>query len=220
MPDARPCDQCGTLFVPRREHGRFCSARCRVAWNRGTTEYPPCEANALDWSIAAMVETVDRLPRVKAWDGVRAITVIGEAVWWVTIVDATMVRYHPDVYDQVLASMPAADRPLIEESLAGLRYVRNHMGHNIDHVDFVRAGPRRRGAPHDQAATWTWCPLPPPQVGALSRRAREWELDRYQAYQRRLADRPVAEAFGRARSFLLAAAAAAVPSALDVAAPS
>jgi hypothetical protein len=178
-----------------------------------------------------MVETVDRLPRVKAWDGVRAITVIGEAVWWVTIVDATMVRYHPDVYDQVLASMPAADRPLIEESLAGLRYVRNHMGHNIDHVDFVRAGPRRRGAPHDQAATWTWCPLPPPQVAALSRRAREWELDRYQAYQGRLADRPVAEAFGWARSFLLEAAAAAVPSSagrrsatrpsgLDVAAPS
>lgn len=217
MPDARPCDQCGTLFVPRREHGRFCSTRCRVAWNRGSTEYPPSEANALDWSIAAMVETVDRLPRVKARDGVRAITIIGEAVWWVTIVDATMVRYHPDVYDRVLARVPAAERPLIEESLAGLRYVRNHMGHHIDHVDFVRAGPPRRDAPRDQAATWTWCPLPPPVVTALSRRAREWELGRYQAYQRRLADRPVAEAFGRARSFLLEAAAAAVPSGLDAA---
>jgi hypothetical protein len=215
MPAARPCDQCGTLFVPRREHGRFCSTRCRVAWNRGTTEFPQCEANALDWSIGAMVETVDRLPRVKAWDGARAITIIGEAVWWVTIVDATMVRYHPDSYDQVLASMPAADRLVTEESLAGLRFVRNHMGHDIDHVDFVRAGPRRTAAQRDQPATWMWRPLPPPPVTPLSQQAREWELDRYEAYQRRLADRPVAEAFSRARSLLLEAAAPAASSRKD-----
>ena len=214
MPDARPCDHCGTPFVPRREHGRFCSTRCRVAWNRGTTEFPPCEANALDWSIAAMVETVDRLPRVKAWDGARAITVVGEAVWWVTIVDATMVRYHPDIYDRVLAGLPPADRLLIEEVLAGLRYVRNHMGHDIDHVDFVRAGLRGRSAQRDHAATWTWRQLPAPEVAALSRQAQEWELDRYHAYQRRLADRPVTEAFGRARSFLLEAAAVAAPARL------
>jgi hypothetical protein len=32
--DSRNCEQCGALFTPRREHARFCSARCRVAWNR------------------------------------------------------------------------------------------------------------------------------------------------------------------------------------------
>lgn len=67
-----------------------------------------------------MVETIDRLPRVKAWDGARAMAVIGEAVWWVTIVDATMVRYHPDTYDKILAGASATDRLTIEESLAGL----------------------------------------------------------------------------------------------------
>jgi hypothetical protein len=206
MADARACEQCGMSFVPRREHGRFCSSRCRVAWNRARTKYPVGEQSALDWSFAAMVETIDRLPRVKEWDGARAITVIGEAVWWVTIVDATMVRYHPDAYDQVLAGAP--DRQVIERMLAGLRFVRNHMGHDIDHVDFVKAA-RLRGRAKDQIATWTWRRLPCPEVATLPARAQEWELDRYQAYQHQLADRPVEQAFSRARSFLAQAAAAA-----------
>jgi hypothetical protein len=206
MPDARACEQCGKLFEPRREHGRFCSSRCRVAWNRARTKYPVGEQSALDWSFAAMVETIDRLPRVKEWDGARAITVIGEAVWWVTIVDATMVRYHPDAYDRVLAGAP--DRQVIELTLGGLRFVRNHMGHDIDHVDFVKAA-RRRSSTGNQTATWTWRRLRCPEVGTLPPRAQEWELDRYQAYQHQLADRPVGEAFSRARSFLAQAAAAA-----------
>ncbi len=173
-------------------------------------KYPPDETRALDWSLAAMVETIDRLPRVKSWDGARAITVIGEAVWWVTIVDATLVRYRPDNYDRLLAAAGPADRRAIEESLAGLRFVRNHMGHDIDLVDFVRAG-QRGGAPaRDRVATWTWGVLPAPPVATLSDQAQEWELDRYEAYQRRLADRPVAEAFRRCRDFLVRAAAAPV----------
>ena len=32
--DIRNCEQCGTLFAPRREHARFCSCSCRIAWNR------------------------------------------------------------------------------------------------------------------------------------------------------------------------------------------
>jgi hypothetical protein len=206
MTDVRACDQCGASFVPRREHGRFCSSRCRVAWNRGRTRYATGETSALDWSFAAMVETIDRLPRVKAWDGARAITVIGEAVWWVTIVDATMVRYHPDAYDQALTG--ARDRRVIDHTLGGLRFVRNHMGHDIDHVDFVKAA-RRRTSASDQIAAWTWRRLPCPLVRTLPPSAQEWELDRYQAYQEQLADRPVGEAFSRARGFLAAAAAAA-----------
>ncbi len=178
-----------------------------MAWNRGRTKYRPDEASALDWSFAAMVETIDRLPRVKAWDGARAITVIGEAVWWVTIVDATMVRYHPDAYDQVLGA--ERNRQVIDETLAGLRFVRNHMGHDIDHVDFVQAAPRRRGAASNQLGSWTWRRLRCPAVGTLPPRAQEWELDRYEAYQHQLADRPVREAFGRARGFLAQAAAVA-----------
>lgn len=203
------------MFVPRREHGRFCSSRCRVAWNRGTMKYPAGEATALDWSVGAMIDTIDRLPRVKAWDGARAVTVISEAVWWVTIVDATMVRYHPDAYDQVLAGRPDADRQAIEESLAGLRFVRNHMGHDIDLVDFVQAGQQRRGSARDQLAAWTWRALPLPPLTSLAPRAQEWELDRYRAYQRWLAGRSVCDAFTRARTFLLEATAAAATARQD-----
>lgn len=187
-----------------------------MAWNRGTMHYPPGEASALDWSISAMVETIDRLPRVKAWDGARAMAVIGEAVWWVTIVDATMVRYHPDTYDEILAGASPADRLTIEESLAGLRYVRNHMGHDIDHVDFVKGAPRTSGRAADRIANWTWRALPQPCLTTLSPNAQEWELDRYRAYQGRLADHVVGEAFSRARVFLAEVATTAEPDRLGV----
>ena len=63
MSDVRSCEQCGTSYSPRREHARFCSARCRVAWNRQNASDLPAEAGTLDWSITAMQETTDRLLR-------------------------------------------------------------------------------------------------------------------------------------------------------------
>ena len=66
--DTRKCEQCGTSFAPRREHARFCSARCRVAWNRRNASDSPAETGALDWSITAMWETTDRLVRPGGWD--------------------------------------------------------------------------------------------------------------------------------------------------------
>ena len=108
MADIRDCEQCGTSFVPRREHARFCSARCRAAWNREHVGDPKAGASALVWSITAMSDTTDRLTRVRAADRPRAFTVISEAVWWVTMVDATLVRHHPDAYDGVLAGQSPA----------------------------------------------------------------------------------------------------------------
>jgi hypothetical protein len=51
-------------------------------------------ASALQWAVTAMSDTTDRLPRARVWDRPRAFALIGEAVWWVTIVDATLVRHH------------------------------------------------------------------------------------------------------------------------------
>ena len=51
---------------------------------------PAVEMNALQWSITAMRDATERLPRVRPWDRPRAFAVIGEAVWWVTIVDGTL----------------------------------------------------------------------------------------------------------------------------------
>ena len=138
MADTRNCEQCGTSFAPRREHARFCSARCRVAWNRRNASDSPAETGALDWSITAMRETTDRLLRAGGWDRANGFAVISEAVWWVTMVDATLMRYHPDVYGSVLARQDAAERRMTEDTFAGLRFVRNRMGYDADPADFIQ----------------------------------------------------------------------------------
>ena len=95
MVDSRECEQCGAVFGPRREHARFCCVRCRGAWNREHTGDPLAGASALLWSITAMSEATGRLPQAGIWDCTRAYAAVGEAVWCVTLVDATMVRHMP-----------------------------------------------------------------------------------------------------------------------------
>jgi hypothetical protein len=212
MVDSRNCEQCGAEFAPRREHARFCCARCRVAWNREHTGGPATETSALDWSITAMRDTTGRLLRVTARDRPRAFAVISEAVWWVTIVDATLVRYHPDTYDAVLASQQPAEGRLIEETLSGLRFVRNRMGQYLDPVDVVQPGECDPGADDDRIMAWTWKPVPEPVLECLPPRNQAWEMTRYRSYQAQLAGHSVGETFERAAAFLeLAAAEAADP---------
>src|SRR5712692_10224920 len=110
--DIRNCDQCGTSFVPRREHARFCSPQCRAAWNRDHAGDLAAGASALQWAITAMSDATQRLTRARAADRPRAAAVISEAVWWVTIVDATLIRHHPDAYDDVMARHAPAERQL------------------------------------------------------------------------------------------------------------
>ena len=224
--DSRNCEQCGASFTPRREHARFCSARCRVAWNRLNAGGTPAEGGALDWTITAMAETIDRLLRARGWDRPHAFAVISEAVWWVTMVDATLVRYHPDAYDGVLAGHEAAERRAIEGTFGGLRFVRNQMGYHVDHADFIEpslAGPcagaplapSRPGGPippdppgggttlpAGAIAAWTWRSLPEPGLDALPARGQEWEMTRYREYQAWLAGQPVGDIFRRAAAFL------------------
>src|SRR6266704_1366305 len=146
MTDTRDCEQCGTSFAPRREHARFCSARCRVAWNRRNASAPPAETGALGWSITAMGETTDRLLRVGGWDRANGFAVISEAVWWVTMVDATLMRYRPGIYNRVLARQDPAQRQITEDTFAGLRFVRNRMGYDTDPTDFIQPLASQPGA--------------------------------------------------------------------------
>jgi hypothetical protein len=205
MIDVRDCEQCGARFTPRREHARFCSARCRVAWNRADRAQPAADESALAWAIAAMSDAVSRLPRVAGLDRPRAFAVVSEAVWWVTIVDANLVRYHPDVYDDELASRPEAERQLVEETLAGLRFVRNQVGNDIDRGHFIQ--PVTITVDSGRAQDWTWTPLPEPSCESLSPRSLAWEMDRYRAYESRLAGRAVVATFSCAASFLKVVAA-------------
>ncbi len=212
--DTRNCEQCGAPFTPRREHARFCSARCRVAWNRLNASDPPAEGGALGWTITAMRETIDRLLRARGWDRPHAFAVISEAVWWVTMVDATLVRYHPDTYDSVLAGHDEAERRVIEGTFGGLRFVRNQMGYYLDQADFIEPQPGRGGAGSPggaggpvslgagRIAAWPWRSLPEPGLDSLPARGQEWEMTRYREYQAQLAARPVGETFRRAAAFL------------------
>jgi hypothetical protein len=203
MADTRNCDQCGTVFTPRREHVRFCSASCRVAWVRAHRGDPAAQVSALGWSVTAMGEAADRLSSGQAWNEVRAFGAVSEAVWWVTIVDATMVRFHPDAYDEVLDGFVPAKRRLIEETLEGLRFVRNQVGGGGD-LDLVRPGVSDGG--DGGIGGWTWAPLPKPPLASLLPRQQAWEMSRYQAYQARLAGHTVGSTFGRAVAFLRQAA--------------
>jgi hypothetical protein len=104
----RTCEQCGTVFVPQREHARFCRVGCRAAWNREHMD-PAVEASALAWSVTAMSEATERLTAMRVPDPRQGLAAIGEAVWWVTMVDATLVRHHRKVYDAVLTAGGAAE---------------------------------------------------------------------------------------------------------------
>jgi hypothetical protein len=226
MAETRRCDRCGTEFVPQREHARFCSARCRVAWNRENSnqtnrdqqkwgsenwadENRPGpgaglggETSALAWAIVAMRDTTERLGKVRASDRAQAFAVIGEAVWWVTIVDATLVRYYPDEYDNTLAALPARRRKATDATFGGLRFVRNRMGYYADHADFIEPTRSDDGDRDAPITEWTWRSLPTPTMESLPPRGQEWELSRHEAFQDRLAARPVGETFALASAFL------------------
>jgi hypothetical protein len=203
----RGCEQCGASFVPRREHARFCGVRCRAAWNREHTGDLKAGTSALQWAITAMSDTTGRLARVRAWDRPRACAVIGEAVWWVTIVDATLVRHHAGAYDAAMAGQAPAERQLVENTLAGLRFVRNQIGSKADIGEFIEPGEAGPGAGVGSITGWTWKPAPEPAVASLPPRGQAWEMTRYQAYQAQLAGHTVGEVFGPAAAFLKMAAA-------------
>ena len=200
--DTRICTQCGVLFAPRREHARFCSARCRVAWNRQNVASSAAGEGALDWSVAAMRETTDRLLGANGWDRPHAFAAITEAVWWVTMVDATLVRYHPETYGEVLAGSDAPQRAIIEGTFAGLRFVRNRLGYEADDDDFVQSRPNGSGPDAGRIVAWTWRPVPEPDLTSLQPRAQDWEMTRYRAYQAELASHPIGGTFSLAAAFL------------------
>jgi len=195
--DSRRCEQCGAVFVPVREHARFCTSDCRAAWNRGHLGDPAVEASALTWSIAAMSEATARLPTVKARDQQQAFAAIGEAVWWITMIDATLVRHHPRAYDTVMATRTGAERRRIYKTLAGLRFVRNWISRAAGLDELIETG-----AGTGPVTRWTWKPVPEPALGWLPARAQAWERARYRAYQARLAGDTIHKTFGQVIMFL------------------
>ena len=219
MTGSRSCAQCGTVFTPRREHARFCSAECRIRWNRDHLTDSVAEERALEWSLAGMRDVTERLAACRPEDAEVAFSAVAEAVWWVTIIDARLIRQYMDIYDAVLDAHTAAQRPMIEGTLAGLRFVRNQSSNEAFSVSFISppAGPNGHGS--GVIAAWHWNSIPEPALSQLPDDILSWERDRYQAYQSWLADHVIADVFQRATGFLNLAAVrvAAVASALAAA---
>ena len=161
---------------------------------------PAVEASALTWSLTAMSEATARLPGMKVWDRSRAFAAIEEAVWWITMVDATLVRHHLRLYDAVMASHPPAERQLIEKTLAGLRFVRNWIGRKAWLGDVIETGGMGTGNTH--ITRWTWRGVPESVLASLPARGQAWERARYRAYQACLVGHTSGETLGRAVTFL------------------
>jgi hypothetical protein len=204
--DTRECAHCGAEFAPRREHARFCSPTCRLAWDEQHARQPATGDGTLDWAVTAMRETVAELLAASGSDHPDAFGMISAAVWWVTMVDATLVRYQPASYAAVLARYCPEERVALEDTLAGLRFVRNQMGFKADPDAFICPGPDAQADLGGPIATWTWRPVDEPALASLPPRGQEWELGRYRAYQTRLAGTAVGETFKSAADFLPQAA--------------
>jgi hypothetical protein len=172
---------------------------------------PQADASALLWSVTAMSEATARLPHARTWNRARAYAVVGEAVWWVTLVDATLVRHHPEPYDNVMASQSPAQRQRIEATLAGLRFVRNRISGEADLAKFIGAAAPGEDPDNGRVTGWSWKTLPPPALASLPPRAQAWERTRYQAYYAQLAGHTLGEVFWRAATFLTLTAATAGP---------
>jgi hypothetical protein len=170
-----------------------------MTWNRDHAGVAATPDVAIDWSVIAMTEAVGRISDASAWDLPQVATALGETVWWITLLDATLVRYHPFAYDAALASKTVRRRKT-EETLAGLRYVRNELGRSTDAALLVQRGPG------GGRADWAWSERPEPDLGAVTPRARRWEMSRYRAYQERLAGRGITRVFTRCAEFLALAA--------------
>jgi hypothetical protein len=205
--DTRECEQCGTSFVPRREHARFCSATCRAAWNREHAGDLAAATSALVWSVTAMTDATQRLSQVAAADQRRGFTVIHEAVWRVTIVDATLVRHHPAAYDSVMAGQAPAQCELVEGILAGLRFVRNRIGGDGDLGEFIEPSASSPRVNEGWITGWTWRPVPEPAPASLPPGRWAWDRARHRGYQEQLAGHTAGETMGRAAAFLKLAAA-------------
>lgn len=199
--ETRVCGQCGAVFTPRREHARFCSAGCRMVWHQERTGDPIAGDSVLEWSVPAMSQAVRALVTVSGWDRTAGCAAVSDAVWAVTMVDAAMVRRHPGIYDEVLAGELVPDRRLVEESLAGLRFVRNRIPDHAAVAGFV--APSVDDPDEVGVLGWQWQSVSRPPLTRRRPRAQAWETARYEAYQTRLAGCPLGEVFQRAEAFLL-----------------
>jgi hypothetical protein len=165
-------------------HGRYNAILCGMS-NSNLSFDPEL---ALDCSMRAMEDATTRVNQTD--DPRKAFVAIGEAVWWITIVNDNL-RNEP-LYRANLNANAG-----LEDTLAGLRSVRNRIGHEVNLIDYVNLEAVRPDQYGDgRIAAWSWKFVAPPRA------SRKGAVNDYHAYNAALAGRNVVEAFTRAEGFL------------------
>jgi hypothetical protein len=60
----RECEQCGEPFEAHREYAKFCSTRCRVAWNRTNPDTGSAQMTSKDrQELAKVIRARERLAK-------------------------------------------------------------------------------------------------------------------------------------------------------------
>jgi len=121
----------------------------------------------LEWSEWAMAAATDRL-NTTAWHDVHlAFANLGEALWWICVVDEMLRELVGESYQE------AQRAESVEDRLRGLRYARNRFAHDGDVLEVVDAGdgPQDYGSDGD----WVWRDLPPASTSRGRRFEREYK---------------------------------------------
>ena len=111
-----------------------------------------------------------------------AFAAIGEAVWWITVVDKTFEKT-TEYGNAILAGQHPS------QVLAGLRSICNRMAHDVDLVDFAGLEAVRPDPGDGRIAAWVWQRVSPP----VTKSSREYR--NYEEYCTALGARAVVEAF-------------------------
>lgn len=150
------------------------------------------DSTALDWSVVAMHDATDSVNRIRAPELGEAFAAIGEAVWWITLVDDNIRARHGKAYRRAAR----ATVPDPTQTMRGLRSVRNRICHEVEVVEFIVNIGSRPDRGDGRISAWAWQSVPPP----LSRAPRD--VAGHAAYETVLVSQNILYTFGLATGFL------------------
>ena len=120
---------------------------------------------ALDWSITAMLAAINRVNMISAVNTDKAFAAIGEAVWWITVVDDNLRSRYGKAY--AVAEKGTVPNP--RDTMRGLRSARNRICHEVEITDFIESIASRPDLGDGRITAWAWQSVPPPRSSAARR---------------------------------------------------
>lgn len=120
----------------------------------GAATFPA--STPLERAVCAMNEAADRVSRV-AWNDPGAVfSAIGEALWWIVVVDTSLEEGPEGAGYLAKRQVDPAGRLLL-----GLRHARNRFAHDFTIVEYVDPSAQLDADRRGYATMWRWRSLPP-----------------------------------------------------------